>query len=1489
MILERDLVRPSFAGSTFSALQIFAVVSVLYVIGADLSWRIFGAGEIGLAFFPPAGFTLAALVLLPLRQWWVVVCAIVICEVSVNLRYGLPVGAALGYAAANTVEPLVGAALLRRISSGPLRLDRREGMFRFMVAAVGVGAAVGGVVGGLTKTLHSDVAWWKAMWDWWAGDGLAILAIGPAIIVCHGRSLPRGAKRVDVLLGLVVVTVVSLVAFGSAEVPSAFLVLPLLVVVAIRHGVAGVLVASAVMAAIANVQTASGRGPFAALDMSAQAQLTYAQLSLAAVITTAWIVAIENSTRADMAAEGERERFRHRRNEAERELGELAAALVGRATIDDVAQQVTSHLTGRDSRELCAVLIHDTQNDCVDLYPATLPVHVRAEASDWTRQRDSQQPDGSWLASPIWVDVRGGLIERFPLMANSAVLAAVDAAGVLPLLLGDGRYGYLLVARREQRPYDSEDRARLVAVARVVGSAVEHARLTESERRVHAELERAHELVTAEAARLKESEERFALLADQSPLLVWVHDGNGEQEWVNRTFCQFFGVDREVMLGGRWQALVHPDDVDDYTAAFVLAVQQRSPFHAQARVLSATGDWRRLESWAQPRLDPSGLYLGHVGASADVTDRDHAEAELAAAHRFVQDVTSLVPGVIAVFDLRTGKNTFVTRQTSELLGYEPDDVVGLGEHFVEEVLHPDDVGGFEAHLERARQLAVNESASVEYRFLHKNGTWRWFRTASVPLQHSIDGTVAQLANLTIDTSEQKQHETEVVVAAALDSFRARLVDTLSALDSEGSILTASARLLAGHLDTTVLGTTVHFVVSDNRQCASIGGSSTTSAEESGELAVLARSMLEANSDGEFVSVADLGDDNRCGVTECDTAARIGIGSIMIRALRSDQAFNGLLVAYRSEAHHWSRHEIAALEDTADRVSHAIGRDRRQRAREVQHIRSDFLVELLSDLEAQPSVDACISTLVAKLVPAVADYATVERVTPDHQILALEHRDPSKISVLTALREHLHLTADASAGSGHSREPQLVPISASVIAEHSIHPAVAALWNELAPQSQINVPINLGIGMHGALVVGTTDHATDHYTEADLAFMTDLARRVELVLVAKRLRQAEHHIAVTLQSALLPDTVRWHPAAVIEARYVAAGAHLQVGGDWYDTFSWPDGHLGVMVGDVVGHDLDSAAAMGRLRSAAAALAAISPPSPSALLTALDRFSRTPDGVGYATAACVVIEPTTGTLTYASAGHPPSLLIAPDGTVRRLDGAQSPPLAVLEPGDRPETTVILEPGSLVFLYTDGLIEGRRESIDVGITRLETAILSRFDQHTSAIVDGVIAELTASCAPEDDIAVAAFRYAPALDQLRVCVPARPEHLSHVRRHLGNWLTSRHATPDTHQAVQVAVAEACTNAIDHAYRRPAHGANGDRLSQDGEILIELADHGLEIVAWVSDRGTWRPPGSHGTGRGYGTPIMRALGHRFERTTTATGTTVTLSIPAGPRRPMTK
>ncbi len=121
--------------------------------------------------------------------------------------------------------------------------------------------------------------------------------------------------------------------------------------------------------------------------------------------------------------------------------------------------------------------------------------------------------------------------------------------------------------------------------------------------------------------RLKESENRFRVMADGMPLLVWVHDHTGRQTAVNKAFCDFYNVREEQMRDMEWQKLAHPDDFQQYTQEFARCVKDRSPFHGEVRVRRADGQWRWLESWGQPTFSETGEYLGHVGASADITER----------------------------------------------------------------------------------------------------------------------------------------------------------------------------------------------------------------------------------------------------------------------------------------------------------------------------------------------------------------------------------------------------------------------------------------------------------------------------------------------------------------------------------------------------------------------------------------------------------------------------------------------------------------------------------------------------------------------------------------------------------------------------------------------------------------------------------------------------------------------------------------------------
>jgi PAS domain S-box-containing protein len=143
-------------------------------------------------------------------------------------------------------------------------------------------------------------------------------------------------------------------------------------------------------------------------------------------------------------------------------------------------------------------------------------------------------------------------------------------------------------------------------------------------------------------ASLAESEARFRAMADGLPLIVWMHDAAGAQQFVNRTFLEYFGVEEAEMKGGRWQLLMHPDDGPAYAEEFAACVRERRPFHAEVQVRNANGEWRCIESWGRPRWSAAGEFLGMVGTSADVTERRRMEQALRDADRHKDEFLAML-------------------------------------------------------------------------------------------------------------------------------------------------------------------------------------------------------------------------------------------------------------------------------------------------------------------------------------------------------------------------------------------------------------------------------------------------------------------------------------------------------------------------------------------------------------------------------------------------------------------------------------------------------------------------------------------------------------------------------------------------------------------------------------------------------------------------------------------------------------------------------
>jgi anti-sigma regulatory factor (Ser/Thr protein kinase) len=314
---------------------------------------------------------------------------------------------------------------------------------------------------------------------------------------------------------------------------------------------------------------------------------------------------------------------------------------------------------------------------------------------------------------------------------------------------------------------------------------------------------------------------------------------------------------------------------------------------------------------------------------------------------------------------------------------------------------------------------------------------------------------------------------------------------------------------------------------------------------------------------------------------------------------------------------------------------------------------------------------------------------------------------------------------------------------------------------------------------------------------------------------------------------------------VSAAYQPGSTALEVGGDWYDVFPLPDGRVGLVIGDVVGRGLRAAAAMGQLRNAVRAYA-LEDWAPAAVLERLNVLTRFTDQGDMATLIYATFDPHTTELRFASAGHPPPLIVSPDGATRFLEGGRSVPTGVVGDTAYEEATTTLAPGATLVLYTDGLVERRGSTLDAGLATLAQAASEVAADNVAALRDHVLARQPP--APEDDVAVLTFRpLARTGPAFEADVAADPNELAGLRHRLRHWLEETGASEAEVHDVLVACGEACANVVEHAYG-PADASFA--------VCARLEDD--TIVVEVRDSGRWRAP--RGTQRGHGTGLMRAL-----------------------------
>jgi GAF domain-containing protein len=427
---------------------------------------------------------------------------------------------------------------------------------------------------------------------------------------------------------------------------------------------------------------------------------------------------------------------------------------------------------------------------------------------------------------------------------------------------------------------------------------------------------------------------------------------------------------------------------------------------------------------------------------------------------------------------------------------------------------------------------------------------------------------------------------------------------------------------------------------------------------------------------------------------------------------------GSLCAIDTEPRAWTPGELTVLRDLAAVCSSElrlrIARDLAEEARrhaEAAHDQLAMLAELTERLASTMDIDQSLVRLAEAVTPRLADWCLISLVDPSGQtrsVAAVHHHetrtaDARRFTELMSdqLRDNPILLSVVRTGQPLRNNKATVEDMRTRVA----NPEAVELVMGLGYAAHLTAPITAPVSQR---VLGTitllNGDGRPPFTDADVRTAVDIGRRAGLAIDNSRLYDEQRHVAEVLQRSLLTDLPAI-PGVELHARYLPAQAGAAVGGDWYDAFAQPDGSVMLAVGDVSGHDIEAAATMGQMRNLVRGDAYGRDDEPGPLLAQLDRAVRGLRMPAAATAILARLRPDGDAyrISFSNAGHPPPVLLRPDGQVDVWWTAAEPLLGLALRGTRSTHERVVPPGSTLVLYTDGLVEDPNQLIDEGIERV------------------------------------------------------------------------------------------------------------------------------------------------------------------------------------------
>jgi PAS domain S-box-containing protein len=826
---------------------------------------------------------------------------------------------------------------------------------------------------------------------------------------------------------------------------------------------------------------------------------------------------------------------------------------------------------------------------------------------------------------------------------------------------------------------------------------------------------------------------------------------------------------------------------------------------------------------------------GHLTTAVTTTD----PSATALGFRALADAT---PAMIWV-DGPDEQRVFTNRTWREFVGADAaSDWRGLAWR---DRIHPDD----RARHDAARADAERRSApfELEYRLCCADGRYRWVLDRGDPLGPAARSEGFVGGCLDLDTLHRERE-------------RGRLLARIgAALDRETTVQARRDVLVRRLVDNGLVDMARLIHVEDGRLSRMVAVAGRSAEEEQLLRSLegswpLAQEVLATGEPGLATVDDDYIDAASADPTQREVRRRLRMRTVALVPLNARGRVVGLLAGARTAGSPGQdRRDLALLADIAHRAATALDNAALLAAESAARRAAEEFGEVLAALSwaATPSdVGEVILGHVARLgaESAVVVLRTADRADQLSVLTASEPQAPGRLPVT----------------GGH-------PLSCAVRTAEPVWTADVSPARDADPAVRVAVPLVVGGTAIGAIGLRFAQDATGIPADRRAAVLT-LARQCAQALDRARLHAAEHDVAEVLQRSLLPHDLPALDRLDAAARYRPSAVDVQAGGDWYDLIPVGDTSVALVVGDVVGHGAAAAAVMGQLRSALAAYLLDGHP-PAAALERLDRFARRIPGARGSTCACLVLDWESGRLTWTTAGHPPVLLLEAAGA-RYLSGGAGPVLGV--PGRAPyeEAHAIIEAGSSVVLYTDGLVERRGEVIDDGLARLAKAAATLRDRAPQPLVAGLVGEVVDDTAHADDIALVAVRLVPA--PLRRRLPATASVLRDLRRTVESWAATAGLDDDATDDLQFALGEAAANAAEHAY---PHGG--------GEFDYEVARTAAGAVAVrVRDRGAWRTAPADRGHRGRGLQVIHALADNVRIDAGPTGTDIRFELPAHSRRP---